>query len=423
MTDKHVQTSLAFVQEVLKDYHPRDFAVRLWDGTTWAAEAGQPTRFTLVLKHPGALRRMFLPPTELRMGEAYIYEDFDIEGDIDAVFKLGDSIMNQKRGLLATLRNGLRLMNLPKARPAEKIGLSALSGQEHSKERDKAAVTYHYNVSNDFYALWLDKNMVYSCAYFATPDQDLDAAQENKLDYLCRKLRLQRGEKLLDIGCGWGGLMIHAAKHYGAYVRGITLSQPQADYANARIRAEGLEDRCCAEVRDYRDLDEPEGYDKLVSVGMFEHVGAKLLPTYFKKAWELLKPGGVFLNHGISIEGKRMPSRRESFTLQYVFPDGELVRISETLRAAEDAGFEVRDVESLREHYALTLTHWTRRLEANCEKAIALVGKVTYRIWYVHHAGAAYGFETRGNNLYQTLLVKSGKAPSGLPLTREDWYA
>jgi cyclopropane-fatty-acyl-phospholipid synthase len=422
--DKFVDISLAFVQDILKDYHPRDFAVRFWDGSVWEAEAGQPTRFTIVLNHPGALRKMFLPPTELAMGEAYIFQDFDIEGDLDAVFKLGDEIMDKRRGVIENLRNAARLLRLPSTRPAQNGGRGPahLSGEQHSRERDKAAVTYHYNVSNDFYALWLDKNMVYSCGYFADPHEDLDTAQERKLDYLCRKLRLKPGEKLLDIGCGWGGLIRHAAQHYGVEALGITLSQPQADLANQRIREAGLEDRCRAEVRDYRDLNPREmQFDKLASVGMFEHVGSKMLLTYFQQAWDLLRPGGVFLNHGIAAD-KYFIVREPSFVLHYVFPDGELVPLSTTIKVAEEVGFEVRDVESLREHYALTLRHWARRLAENEAKAIELVGSVTYRVWRIHHVGAAYGFDTRRNNLYQVLMVKPDHFETRLPLTRADWY-
>ena len=213
-----------------------------------------------------------------------------------------------------------------------------LRGRRHSIERDRQAVRYHYDVSNDFYALWLDRRMVYSCVTFHSPDDDLDTAQEQKLDYICRKLRLQPGQRLLDIGCGWGGLVIYAAKHYGVDATGITLSQPQAELSNARIAGAGLSERCQVLVRDYREMDEPGGYDALVSVGMFEHVGAALLPAYFELAQRLLKPGGVLLNHGIASTMAERPQRGPSFSNTYVFPDGELVPISTTLRAAEGAG-------------------------------------------------------------------------------------
>jgi cyclopropane-fatty-acyl-phospholipid synthase len=263
--------------------------------------------------------------------------------------------------------------------------------------------------------------MVYSCAYFTAPQEDLETAQLNKLDYICRKLRLQGGERLLDIGCGWGGLVMHAGEHYGAQATGITLSAPQAEVANARIRKAGLEHLCRVEVCDYRDLDSPEPYDKLVSVGMFEHVGEQLLPQYFRQAWKHLCPGGVFLNHGIGTSSGGQKHGR-SFATRYVFPDGELVPISTTLRVAEAAGFEVRDVESLREHYPLTLREWARRLEVNAATARQLTDEVTYRIWRLYMAGYARRFQTGRLSVYQTLLAKpSGTGESKLPLTRGDW--
>ena len=263
--------------------------------------------------------------------------------------------------------------------------------------------------------------MVYSCAYFATPEEDLDSAQERKLDYICRKLRLCRGERLLDIGCGWGGLIMHAAAHYGVEAVGITLSAPQAELARQRLRESGLSDRCRVEVSDYRDIEHGQLYDKIVSVGMFEHVGEAFLPEYFNRAYELLRPGGVFLNHGIAYSAT-YHRRGPSFSERYVFPDGEMVPINTTIRAAELSGFEVRDIESLREHYELTLHHWVRRLEAQAEQARAISDDTTYRIWRLYMAGSAHGFRTGRLNVYQTLLVKPRQGDSGLPLTREDWY-
>ena len=265
--------------------------------------------------------------------------------------------------------------------------------------------------------------MVYSCAYFATPDDDLDTAQERKLEYICRKLRLRPGERLLDIGCGWGGLVIYAAQRYEVEAYGITLSQPQAELAQQRIQEAGLTEHCRVEVRDYRDINEANSFDKIVSVGMFEHVGEKLLPTYFRQAWHLLRPGGVFLNHGIASDTTLQAQQGTSFVSTYVFPDGELVPVSSTLRAAEVSGFEVRDVESLREHYTLTLRHWLRRLESNADEARRLTSDITYRIWRLYIAGSAYSFQIGRNNIYQALLTKPDEGESCLPLTRGDWYA
>src|SRR5216684_1377125 len=358
-SDQAVQTTLSLLQDILgpsaSASAKRDFAVRLWDGTVWRPEpaAGEPTRFTIVLQHPGALRKMFLPPNELTLGEAYIYNDFDIEGDIEAVFPLGDQFMDGGWGKAEQLRFGKRLLSLPNTdQPRPGDAAAKLRGTRHSKERDRQAVTYHYDRSNDFYALWLDSRMVYSCAYFATPGDDIDTAQERKLEYICRKLRLRPGERLLDIGCGWGGLVIYAAQHYGVEAYGITLSQPQAELAQQHIqeavlarpandaarlalksqagREAGLTDRCRVDVRDYRDMNETNSFDKIVSVGMFEHVGDALLPAYFQQAWRLLRPGGVFLNHGIASVVSEPPQRESVFNQRYVFPDGALVPISST---------------------------------------------------------------------------------------------
>jgi cyclopropane-fatty-acyl-phospholipid synthase len=402
----------------------KNVGFRLWDGTKWPDDAPKPT--TIVLNHPGTLRHMFRDTrSDLSTGEAYIYNDFDIEGDIDAVFPLAESLTQHKHGLAERLNLGLKLMQLPGEKEKPHAGRQAanLKGLRHSIERDRQAVSYHYNVSNDFYSLFLDKNLVYSCAYFEREDEDLDTAQERKLDYLCRKLRLQPGERLLDIGCGWGGLVIYAAQHYGVRSLGITLSQPQVELATERIRQAGLSERCRVEVRDYREMDESQPFDKLVSVGMFEHVGAGVLPMYFKKAWKLVKSGGVFLNHGIAQNATVPWDQNATFSAHYVFPDGELTPIYLTLRAAEKTGFEVRDVESLREHYAQTLRHWARRLEGNHELALKYVDEVTYRVWRLFMAGTAYGFEIGSTNLYQALLVKAPHQPSGLPWTRADWYA
>jgi cyclopropane-fatty-acyl-phospholipid synthase len=425
-SDEATRLSMQLLDRVFGGEAGRRVSLRLWNGATWPADAtGAPRPATLVLKHPGALRQMFLPGTELGLAEAYLYDDFDIEGEAEAVFDLANALTESTTSGLKKLGIAKDLLRLP-AGPQRQLGRrgrSGLSGRRHSVERDRQAVCYHYDVSNDFYALWLDRRMVYSCAYFATPDEELDIAQERKLDTLCRKLRLRPGQRLLDLGCGWGGLALHAAERYGVDATGITLSQPQVDLANARSAAAGLADRCRVLNRDYREMDEPAGYDALVSVGMFEHVGAALLPTYFKRAFQLLKPGGVFMNHGIARNFRAAPIHSSSFSAAYVFPDGELTPISETLRAAEEAGFEVRDVESLREHYTLTLRHWVRRLEARHAEALQFVDEPTFRVWRLYMAGSAYGFAHGQHNVYQTLLVKPDvEGRSGLPLTRRDWY-
>jgi cyclopropane-fatty-acyl-phospholipid synthase len=409
-----------FLESLLADYPRRDFQVRLWDGTTWGAV--QQPHFTLVLKHPGALRAMFSRPSELTLGEAYIYDDFDIEGDIEAAFDFADYLLEQERSLGKSFDLAKRLQKLPATSSDHRNRRPAnFSGSVHSRDRDRQAVTYHYDLPPQFYTLWLDRRMVYSCAYFAKPDEDLDSAQERKLDYICRKLRLRRGERLLDIGCGWGGLIMHAADHYGVDSVGITLSVPQAELARQRLHESGLNDRCRVEVADYRDIEHGQPYDKIVSVGMFEHVGEALLPEYFSRAYELLRPGGIFLNHGIAYSAT-YHRKGPSFSDRYVFPDSDLVPINVTIRAAELSGFEVRDVESLREHYALTLHNWVQRLEAHAEEARRITDDTTYRIWRLYMAGAAHGMRRNRLSVYQTLLAKPWNGRCGLPLTREDWY-
>ena len=421
--DEAASRTLRILDGVFDAEAKQRVGVRLWDGTRWPDDAPRPA--TLVLNHPGALRTMFLPGTELALAEAYLYDDFDIVGDIEAVFGLADALAARTSGWRKKLAAARDLLRLPAGSNPEygQRGPARLAGKRHSVERDRAAVTYHYDVSNDFYALWLDRRMVYSCAYFQAADDDLDTAQARKLDTLCRKLRLQPGQRLLDIGCGWGGLVMYAAQHYDVDATGITLSGPQVALANERIAAAGLADRCRVEARDYRELDEPAGYDALVSVGMFEHVGAAVLPAYFAQAWRLLKPGGAFLNHGIASRATDAPLHGPSFSDTYVFPDGELTPINITLHAAEGAGFEVRDVESLREHYALTLRHWVRRLEVQHDQALKFVDEPTYRVRRLFMSGSAHGFTTGRLNVYQALLVKpDARGRSGLPLTRDDWY-
>ena len=425
IADNAAANALKVLQLLLQDYHPRDFTICFWDGSQWPAET-DPPRFKLIFKHPDALRSMLLnAATDLLISEAYLSDHLDVEGDFEAAMPLGYYLLSRRWPASTLLRLGWHLFRMPAAGRFLRNGRqpARLNGEMHSKERDRQAVTYHYNVSNNFYALWLDQRMVYSCAYFEKADEDLDAAQTRKLDYICRKLRLRPGERLLDIGCGWGGLVIHAAQRYGVDALGITLSRNQADLANKRIARIGVHNRCRVEVRDYRDLNDIGGYDKLVSVGMFEHVGESRLPLYFGHAWRLLRPGGVFLNHGIARRETDPQPTGPTFISRYVFPDGELVPIHSTLRYAEAAGFEVRDIESLREHYTLTLRHWARGLELHRDQALRVVGDPTYRVWRLFLHGSAYGFSVGLLNIYQAVLLKPNNGHSGLPLTRGDWYA
>ena len=269
-----VRVSTEFLNTLFADYSKLDFQVRLWNETRWGSL--EEPRFTLVLKHPGALREMFLRPSELSLGEAYIFDDFDIEGDIEASFEMADYLLGPRtRGLLQGMYLASLLQKLPRSRERnDDYRPATLFGVAHSKDRDCQAVRYHYDLPPAFFALFLDQRLVYSCAYFTTAEEaSIDRAQLNKLDYICRKLRLRQGDRLLDIGCGWGALPIHAAAHYGVHAWGITLSLPQAEVARRCIQDSGLNDRCRVEVCDYRDLESAQQYDKIVSVGMFEHVG------------------------------------------------------------------------------------------------------------------------------------------------------
>ena len=421
----------------------RGFAVRLWDGSV-EAPAGSAAPFTLVVRRAGALRRALLPPSELALVEAYLEDDLDAEGDLGAAGRLGDIAASRLRSPRALAR----LVRVLRALPTDDLvhdqpgagsndarrAAPPRASLRHTRRRDAATVRHHYDVGNDFYSLWLGARMQYSCAYFANGSADLDAAQEAKLEHICRKLRLRPGEHLLDVGCGWGGLLEYAATRHGVSGVGITLSEPQAQAARARLTAAGVGERVRIEVRDYRDLPSDRRFDKAVSVGMREHVGAARLPAYFAAVHRVLQPGGLFLDHGIVRGGtferrgavtslKRRLWRRDAFIQRYVFPDGELVPLGTLLHDAERTGFEVRDVENLREHYGHTLRRWVERLERAHAEAAALVGEHTYRVWRLYMAATTLGFASGRLTLIQTLLAKPLTDGSvRLPPTRADLY-
>lgn len=373
--------------------------LRFWDGS----EVGPAdAEATLVLQHPGAFRSMLIPPTDLSAGEAYVFDDIDIEGDILAMLEFASGLDQTARSRLSAigaLGLAFRLPSEMRRAPERK----RYEGRAHSKRRDRETVRYHYDTGNEFFEMFLDERMVYSCAHFLDPGESLDVAQERKLDLICRKLELRKGMEFLDVGCGWGGLAIHAAAHYGVNATGITLSPEQAQYARIRVKELDLEDRVEILELDYRDLDGT--FDAIASVGMFEHVGGERLSTYFEKLRSVLAPGGQLLNHGITNRHRDLKrKRRDSFVGRYVFPDGDLRPVEESIEIAERAGFELRDVEAMRMSYALTLRHWVERLESNRDLAIEYSSEKTYRVWRAYMAGSAIAFEQGAIGLYQLLL-------------------
>ncbi len=369
-------------------------------------ELGSPTRVTLRLRDP-SLIRLVARPTLGALGEAFIDNRLDLEGD-----------------LLEALPLGARLVEATGTSVALRV---TQSWRRHRRVQDRSAIAHHYDVGNDFYSLWLDQRMVYSCAYYRTGDESLDIAQRDKLDYICRKLRLAPDEKFLDVGCGWGGLVIHAAQHYGVRAVGITLSRNQAELARARVKQFGLQDRVEILLLDYRDLPRQfraGTFDKAASVGMFEHVGLRNLPSYFAAVQAVLRDRGLFLNHGITAAdtGNRpVGSGVSDFISRHVFPHGELSHLHVATREMSAAGFEIVDVESLRPHYARTLAEWYRRLESRATEAARLVPESTLRTWRIYLAGCAYGFQQGWVNIYQMLgSVSRAAGPTEVPATR-DW--
>ena len=392
-------------------------AIRLWNGRLAAGQTDAPC--TVRFNHPGVLRELILYRDLQRLVEAYLAGALTIEGNLERLFEIGpylDQIRLPWRKRLYLLYQALKLPVRGRDGSARKY---RVFGRVHKNTH--TSIAHHYDVSNGFYRLWLDPEMVYSCAYFRDTKQSLVEAQRDKLDYLCRKLRLQPGQTLLDIGCGWGALALWAARHYGVQVHGITLSREQQQFAQERVHAAGLEDHVHIELLDYRDLDSKTQYDRVISVGMFEHVGVKNYPVYFGAVRRVLKPDGLFLNHGITSENgwQRTPLTR--FMNHYIFPDGELARISDVISAMECAGFDIVDVESLRRHYALTLRHWVRALEANRNEVIKQSSETTYRLWRLYMAGSAFYFDEGSIGLHQVLAGHRHELQP-VPLRRNDLY-
>jgi cyclopropane-fatty-acyl-phospholipid synthase len=375
----------------------------LWDGRE-VSFADQP-RVTVRLKGIRAARA-FMRPSLLSLAEAYIDGHADLEGDLHEAIRGAEA--------------------MSRATPRPLFQSKGETRERHSRSEDREAIQHHYDVSNEFYALWLDPRMVYSCGYFRRDDDSLEAAQLQKLDHICTKLRLAPGEQFLDIGCGWGALVIRAAEKFGVKATGITLSQNQHRLANERIRAAGLADRCKVILQDYRDTPGEGAYDKIASVGMFEHVGLRNLPVYFNAVRRLLKEKGLFLNHGITtsdIRNRAVGLGAGEFIDRYVFPKGELPHLHRAVHDMSEQDLEVHDVESLRPHYAKTLGLWSANFERVMQDAVARSSERTARIWRLYLAGCAYAFEQGWVSIYQVLASKQTKpGRTALPLTREWMY-
>jgi len=409
---------------------PLPLRIRAWDGS----QAGPPGAPAVVVRNRRALRRLLFKPGELGLARAWVAGDLDIEGDLYGVLEVVAGLVWERdedaRGLAEALRDPevraaarelLRLAGppIPPAPPREEVRRRR---HLHTRHSDRRAISHHYDVGNDFYELVLGPSMVYSCAYWQDGGT-LESAQRDKLELVCAKLGLTEGRRLLDVGCGWGSMAIHAAREHGVRVVGVTLSQEQAAYARKRVADEGLTDRVEIRVQDYRDVTDGP-YDAISSIGMAEHVGAERYLEYASALYALLKPGGRLLNHQIA----RRPQRDESsyevdaFIDSYVFPDGELAPIGTTVTQLERAGFEVRDVESIREHYARTLREWVTRLEAGRDRAMRLTSPGRTRVWLLYMAACALAFERNRIGVNQVLAVRTpDRGASGLPLRTRTW--
>jgi cyclopropane-fatty-acyl-phospholipid synthase len=405
-------------------------AVRLWNGETIRLSPDAPDDILLAINDPGAIGRLLRRPRLTTLVDLLAAGDLDIVGGtlLDVAARAG----TVNRRAFRNLDKKLVLGSLWPFLLAGRGGRSrsqAYSGTQHSQDsqgRDnKALVQFHYDLSNAFYALFLDPEMVYSCAYFPRWDASLEEAQVAKLDMICRKLRLRAGERFLDIGCGWGGLVCHAAQHYGVSAHGVTLSEAQFEFARAKIARLGLADRVTVELKDYREL--RGTYDKIASIGMFEHVGIDNHAAYFTKMHDLLRPRGLLLNHAITRPAKRKSFRRKraeyAAIVNYVFPGSELDHVGGTVASLERHGFEVHDVEGWREHYARTTRLWCERLFARRNEAEREVGIEKTRLWLLYLAGVSLGFERGTIGIFQTLASRRTRGASGLPPTRADLYA
>jgi cyclopropane-fatty-acyl-phospholipid synthase len=385
-------------RELERLFRDRPFEIEFWDGTVVPATRVGGPRFTV--RSPRAVAHLLRAPGQLGLGRAYVSGELEVD-DLDAVVDLlgvwrPPALGAWDRGRLLLAAGRANGVTLP---PAVPEGEYRPHGAKHSKERDARAVRHHYDASNDFFALFLDRSMTYSCAFFSRDGRSLESAQEAKLDLTCRKLGLEPDQRVLDVGCGWGSFAIHAAARYGAEVVGITLSEPQASLARARVAEAGLTGRVSIRVMDYRDL-AGERFDTLASIGMVEHVGRPQIDRYAGCLASLVRPGGRLLNHGIARLRHSDPVAGP-FSERYVFPDGEPLHLSRVLLALERAGFVTEHVEPFGADYAETLRHWARRLDENRVEAARLVGEERVRVWRLYLRAARHGFESGMTSIYQ----------------------
>lgn len=430
--DKRLTDAIRKLIAFLRPHLDAHFSIRLWDGSTEPLGHDVVPGLNLVINEPGVLPSLLRRPSLDRLIRHYAHGHIDIEGgtiiDIGMPFAIDKSARRRLRKLskLKLLKILWPLLIAHGISPDETRGFGTDAGGKSRKKGDnKRFIGFHYDVGNDFYQLFLDPEMLYSCAYFPTEDTDINAAQIAKIDITCRKLRLKPDDRLLDIGCGWGGLLCHAVRNYGVTGHGVTLSEEQLAFAREKASRLGISDKITFELKDYRDL--TGQYDKIVSVGMYEHIGLDNIPAYFATVRRLLAEDGLFLNHAISRRAKRHKGRfikrPEQRALQkYIFPGGELDDIGHSIAEMERTGFEVHDVENWRIHYKKTTRIWCERLTARRAEAEALVGPELYRIWVAYLGGCSLTFHRGSARIYQTLAGKSAKGAPAVPLSRADLY-
>ncbi|MCZ4280996.1 cyclopropane-fatty-acyl-phospholipid synthase [Kiloniella laminariae] len=419
-----VRRALTHVHEKLEP----GFAFQLWDGSTIPATAAMEPGLRLAITDATAIPRLLRRPNLKTVIDLYLSGGLEIRGG--SLFDLAaQRPQGKSKQLIRRLNKPLLLKSLLPllfASGRKAGGKLAGEGSTAGAGSKKADIAYHYDVSNRFYELFLDPEMVYTCGYFKDWSNDLATAQLDKLEMICRKLRLKPGDRLLDIGCGWGALICYAAKHYGVTALGVTLSEEQYALTQSRIKERGLEGQVTVELKDFRLLD--GSFDKISSIGMFEHVGIEHHREYYLTVKRLLEPRGLYLHHAITRRGKtseaKFNRKRPEYNsmLRYIFPGAEVDHIGMTARNLEAHGFEVHDVEAWREHYAKTTEHWAKRLEQNREAVIAEAGEERYRLWLLYLTGVSLAFSRGTLNIFQTVASKRSKGLSGLPPTREDLY-